>query len=159
MNIPETQYSYTRESRKVVFDYCSGFSPGDFVKQVDHFGRGGSIRNLHVHTANIYIFWLVNFAQNVSEPYFDPNDVNTPHQVDMIFQQVDHHVWQFLKKFDSQWDTTLSNKVPGRDLVKQASPLLLFTHAITHEFHHKGQIMTMGRILGYEPPDSDVLRF
>jgi len=33
------------------------------------------------------------------------------------------------------------------------------THVMTHEFHHKGQIMTMGRMLGYTPPDADVIRF
>lgn len=33
------------------------------------------------------------------------------------------------------------------------------THVMTHEFHHKGKIMTMGRMLGYTPPDADVIRF
>jgi uncharacterized damage-inducible protein DinB len=26
----------------------------------------------------------------------------------------------------------------------------------THEFHHKGQIVLMARVLGYFPPDTDV---
>ncbi|RZL05047.1 MAG: hypothetical protein EOO89_27250 [Pedobacter sp.] len=35
----------------------------------------------------------------------------------------------------------------------------IFTHVITHEFHHKGQSMTMSRLLGHTPPDTDILRF
>jgi len=40
-----------------------------------------------------------------------------------------------------------------------ATPLQLFTHVLTHEFHHKGQIMTMCRILGYTPVETDVSLF
>ena len=39
-----------------------------------------------------------------------------------------------------------------------ASPLKLFTHVITHEFHHKGQILSLSRHLGYVPVDTDVIR-
>jgi uncharacterized damage-inducible protein DinB len=35
----------------------------------------------------------------------------------------------------------------------------VFSHVITHEFHHKGQSMTMSRMLGHLPPDTDVMRF
>ena len=38
------------------------------------------------------------------------------------------------------------------------SPLKFFTHVITHECHHKGQILSLGRSLGYIPVDTDVLR-
>jgi uncharacterized damage-inducible protein DinB len=34
----------------------------------------------------------------------------------------------------------------------------LFTHTITHEFHHKGQILTLSRQLGYTPVDTDIMR-
>jgi uncharacterized damage-inducible protein DinB len=37
-----------------------------------------------------------------------------------------------------------------------ATPLQLFTHVMTHEFHHKGQLLSMFRILGHVPPDTDV---
>lgn len=37
------------------------------------------------------------------------------------------------------------------------TPRKLFMHTVTHEYHHKGQIMAMDRQLGYEPPNTDVL--
>ncbi|WP_372850566.1 DinB family protein [Pedobacter sp.] len=30
---------------------------------------------------------------------------------------------------------------------------------MTYEFHHKGQVMTMARLLGNTSPDTDVMRF
>ncbi|MFP3360862.1 DinB family protein, partial [Planococcus sp. SIMBA_143] len=33
----------------------------------------------------------------------------------------------------------------------------LYTHTATHEFHHKGQIVKIGRKLGYIPPDTDLI--
>lgn len=37
-------------------------------------------------------------------------------------------------------------------------PLKLFTHVITHEYHHKGQILSLSRHLGYIPADTDIIR-
>ncbi|MCB0535444.1 MAG: hypothetical protein KDD14_24780 [Saprospiraceae bacterium] len=39
-----------------------------------------------------------------------------------------------------------------------APPLRLFTHIVTHEFHHKGQILSLSRHLGYTPVDTDIMR-
>ncbi|MFD1258691.1 DinB family protein [Mucilaginibacter terrae] len=37
--------------------------------------------------------------------------------------------------------------------------LQIFTHTITNEFHHKGQILIIFRLLGQTPPGSDMIRF
>ncbi|WP_244950894.1 DinB family protein [Pedobacter suwonensis] len=42
--------------------------------------------------------------------------------------------------------------------ILMVNPLQLFTHVITHEFHHKGQIMSLSRHLGYTPVDADIIR-
>jgi uncharacterized damage-inducible protein DinB len=36
-------------------------------------------------------------------------------------------------------------------------PRWLFTQAVTHEFHHKGQIVTIARQLGYQPVETDLV--
>ncbi|MCB0640529.1 MAG: ATP-binding cassette domain-containing protein, partial [Phaeodactylibacter sp.] len=41
---------------------------------------------------------------------------------------------------------------------QETEALKLFTHVITHEFHHKGQVLSFSRHLGYTPVDTDVLR-
>jgi uncharacterized damage-inducible protein DinB len=39
------------------------------------------------------------------------------------------------------------------------TPALILHHVLTHAFHHKGQIVSMCRILGYPAPDTDLNRF
>ena len=159
MSLPVAQYEMVKSSRKVVLDFCKSFTDSDYIKAVPDFGRGGSIRNLHVHTANAYIFWLVNFAQNRSEAYYDPAQITQLSQVNDAFLHVDEYVKEYLSIFHDKWHDPLSGQAPGTGKNVVTTPLTLFTHMITHEFHHKGQIMTMGRILGYLPPDTDILRF
>jgi uncharacterized damage-inducible protein DinB len=43
-------------------------------------------------------------------------------------------------------------------IMEGATPLQIFTQPFTHEFHHKGQLVLMCRLLGYIPPDTDVRR-
>ncbi|MCB0624495.1 MAG: hypothetical protein KDC43_11415, partial [Saprospiraceae bacterium] len=40
----------------------------------------------------------------------------------------------------------------------EAEAFRLFTHVVTHEFHHKGQILSLTRHLGFVPVDTDVMR-
>lgn len=56
------QYEFLKESRAVLFEYCKTISPEDFVNQNNSFGRGGSMRNLLVHVANTYEYWIANVA-------------------------------------------------------------------------------------------------
>jgi uncharacterized damage-inducible protein DinB len=39
------------------------------------------------------------------------------------------------------------------------TPVLILHHVLTHAFHHKGQIVSMCRILGYPAPDTDLNQF
>ena len=68
--------------------------------------------------------------------------------------------------FEAQYELVRSSRavllsfcrsLDASDLLK-ANPFKLFTHVITHEFHHQGQILPMSRQLGYIPVDTDVMR-
>lgn len=37
------------------------------------------------------------------------------------------------------------------------TPRQLLIHSITHEFHHKGQIVAMLRLLNHTPENTDIL--
>ena len=54
---------------------------------------------------------------------------------------------------EEQLNTTLAKHpvVWGSELW---SPAFILRHVITHAFHHKGQVVTMLRILGYPAPDT-----
>ncbi|MEO2202910.1 DinB family protein [Paenibacillus pabuli] len=40
----------------------------------------------------------------------------------------------------------------------ELTELWLFTHTITHEFHHQGKIVKIGRYLGYIPPKMNLAK-
>lgn len=153
------QYAMVKSSRTAVFAYCKTFSPAAYLQPVDQFGHAGSVRNLQVHIANVYIHWMENLAQNGSLAYFDPVVMGGVDDVAECFEKVDEIVWRFIQRFNKRLDQPVAEITPGPGIKLTPTPLEIFTHVITHEFHHKGQIMTMGRILGYLPPDTDIIRF
>ena len=136
-----------------MFEYCKTISPTDFVNQNTSFGRGGSVRNLLVHIVNTYQFWIAETAlkQNVDYPkYEDVPDINS---IIELFNEVDAFMETFIASID---DRTIAFELNGKK--DTATALKLFTHVITHEFHHKGQILSISRHLGYIPVDTDVMR-
>ena len=74
------------------------------------------------------------------------------------FNEVNILVDKFLNFFSDR-NTPVEGEIFWLKRNQTETPLSLFTHVTTHEFHHKGQIMTMSRLLGYTPPDADVIRF
>ncbi|HZQ68774.1 MAG TPA: DinB family protein [Terriglobales bacterium] len=56
---------------------------------------------------------------------------------------------------EAQLNTTLSQRPVdwGGEL---RSPAFILLHVITHAFHHKGQIVSMLRIVGHPAPDTDL---
>lgn len=65
----------------------------------------------------------------------------------------------FLKHSLKQLDVLIQTPIPWREATEVISmtPRKLICHTITHEYHHKGQIVSMARLMGYEPPNTDIL--
>lgn len=150
----ETQYELVKGSRIVLLEYCRTISADNFIKENTSFGRGGSIRNLLVHNVNTYQFWIGNVALKKSIVYTPYESCNNIEQVTEIYNSVDIFFREFISEtdFDSEIEFTI-NGSKG-----YATPFKLFSHVITHEFHHKGQILSLSRHLGYKPIDTDIMR-
>ena len=56
---------------------------------------------------------------------------------------------------EEQLNTTLAAR-PRDWSGELRSPAFILLHVITHAFHHKGQVVAMLRILGYQAPDTDL---
>lgn len=150
------QYKLVVEARAVVFNLCDSISPNDYVKTVDHFGQG-SIRSTQSHIINAYIHWIANFALNKSITYLKTDSVDSVAEMREKYAKVNAWIAEFIGTFAEMPNKTLTNTLGSRGQVS-STPLTLFTHMITHEFHHKGQLVSMARILGYKPPDTDIIR-
>lgn len=151
----QLQYDYVKSSRRVLLDYCRILSDSDFIKETSSFGRG-SVRNLLVHIGNTYQFWIGKHSLKKDQQFTEYNSINTAREIEILFLSINSLVEEFLDIFSDDPNTELQIDMIDKQII--ASPLKLFTHVITHEFHHKGQILSLTRHLGYLPVDTDVIR-
>lgn len=152
------QYALVQSARAALLDYCATLASTDFTAPVPAFNNS-SLRDLLVHVANAYRHWLGVVAQGQPRSYFDPAATPDVEAVRQLFQEVDDLVISYGTQVGDQWQTAKSFPVPSRSEPLTLTPLALFTHVVTHEFHHKGQLLSMSRQLGYAPVDTDVIRF
>ncbi len=150
------QYDMVRHSRDVLLLYCDTVSPADFLVENSSFGRE-SMRNLLVHIGNTYEFWLGNQGlQKKDIPFTAYGAVSNVGECRAFFRRIDALMTEFITFFAKNYLDYIHVELNGAST--KATPLKLFTHTITHEFHHKGQILSLSRHLGYTPVDTDILR-
>ncbi|WP_175632982.1 DinB family protein [Pedobacter ghigonis] len=141
------QYDFVLSSRNTLLTYIGTISEQDFLTENSSFGRG-SIRNLLVHICQTYSAWIGERALGIEQDFLS--------NCQSYFKQVDEYIGLFIEKFKGNEQQEIELKRNGETLI--VNPLKLFTHVITHEFHHKGQIMSLSRHLGYTPVDADIIR-
>jgi uncharacterized damage-inducible protein DinB len=130
---------------------------GDFLVPLPTY-NDKNIRYMLVHIANTYIAWINNFVLKGDREFFSEDENSSIDQLRAIFDEVDH----IMNRFSLKFSNNLVQPVKGYkwvDTYIETDSYSIFTHVITHEFHYKGQSMTMGRLLGHTPPDTDILRF
>lgn len=149
------QYTFIQDSRAVLFNYCRTISPEDLLRENSSFGRGGSIRNLLVHIANTYQYWilLVALQQRFTRLEFD--GFKNTDDIERLFGHVDETMERFIDS-NEDWNRVIGYEANG--MKKTSTAFRLFSHVVTHEFHHKGQILSISRGWGYVPVDTDILR-
>ena len=152
----QQQYQLVLSARGALFDYCHTIAAADLLKPVPAFNNASIISQL-VHAANTYLFWLACTAMKQQRPFFISEEIQDMDGVRDVYKEVDLLMAEFLEHFSGSLDETRPLLRPdGRPLTR--SPFELFTHVTTHEFHHKGQVVSMSRQMGYTPVDTDVIR-
>lgn len=152
----QEQYNAVKDTRAVLLNFCATLSAEDFVKENHSFGRGGSVRNLLVHIANVYESWIGNETLKKNIVFTSFESKQAVEEVKQLFEETDKLMDTFLELFKQDNPPPVMYESGGKP--GSASLLKLFTHVITHEFHHKGQILSISRQMGYTPVDTDVIR-
>jgi uncharacterized damage-inducible protein DinB len=156
-NLLQFQYKLVRESREVVFVYLESEVKEDFLVPLPAFSDK-NIRYMLVHIANTYLAWINNFVLKGDRKFYSEYKTLSIDHLRAIFDEVDH----IMNGFCLEYSENPLQQVKGFKWVDkyiETDSYSIFTHVITHEFHHKGQLMTMSRLLGHTPPDTDILRF
>lgn len=148
------QYELVQSSRKVVLDFCESFREEDYTQGLTFDSK--SICNLHVHTANTYQGWIMTIARKLQAERYQDSDYQSVQSVKKLFQQIDDMVLNFIQDSSGIWLKGIEADIKDKKYsLKHAQ---IFTHVITHEFHHKGQTLMLARQMGYAPPDTDIIR-
>ncbi len=155
-NYCREQYEFIRGSRGVLLDYCKSISPVDLQNQNSSFGRGGSMKNLLIHIANTYQFWIGKIGLNKDIVFTNYELDYTIDQIIDLYVTIDKLVDEFIQLIEDSDAQEINYELDGTN--SRVKPFKLFSHVITHEFHHKGQILSISRHLGYIPVDTDIMR-
>jgi uncharacterized damage-inducible protein DinB len=154
-DILRQQYDLVKDMRSVLLNWCAAMEPDHFVTPVPGF-QDKSMRDLLVHITHAYTFWIGHFALQKKYPYVREKELPSVASVAALYHDVDTMMNNFLNRYQHNTAERVVDEV--RKKSSTLSALQLFTHAVTHEFHHKGQILTMGRYHGYTPVDTDIIR-
>jgi len=149
-------YGWVKNTRKGLLDYCTELSPAAFVQEDSAVGHG-SMRSLLLHTADCYGHWLEGFALGKERASLVAADYPNVAAIRRAFAQADEHMDRFLARFENALDGPVSGRVRWSPEPLVVTARWLFTHTVTHEFHHKGQVVSLGRRLGYPPPETDLI--
>lgn len=151
------QYQLVLSSRNVVMQYCHKLDDKLFVRLSSFNDK--SISDLLVHITHVYTFWLGQFALKREVMFAEPEKINSFSKLQHLYDNVNSLMEEFLKFTEQTSEREFSGEAGTPPQRITRSPFEIFTHVITHEFHHKGQILIMGRQLGHVPPDTDIIRF
>ncbi|HWD89313.1 MAG TPA: DinB family protein [Mucilaginibacter sp.] len=157
LQLISAQYEEIKGARGALLNYCETMKPEELYQPISAFNNS-SIADLLVHNVNTYISWINNFGLDRSDSFYKTEDIKSLDEVRALFEKVNIFMAEFLEKYQSNFEEPFTAMIKHRGFSMTLSPLQLYTHVITHEFHHKGQMLTMSRILGYIPVDTDAIR-
>lgn len=150
-------YRLVQGSRERVFGWAQSLPPEVYTTERADFAYG-SLRNIQAHVADCYLGWVGKDGLGLSVPEVEAAQFPDVHAMRRRYAEVDGVVERALDEFD-HLDIPLN--IPFRQgSTLEVTRRWLLLHPFTHEFHHKGQLLALGRVLGhpYPPgPDTDLL--
>jgi len=149
------QYGYVKESRQILQEFCMKLSAEDFIRPSSTLNNK-SVRDLFVHTANTYQFWIGKYGLQQDMTYTESQEIPDCSALRSLFGLIDRMMEAFLLRMENPAFAAVEIKIG--QATQRTEPLRLFSHVITHEYHHKGQILSISRIMGYTPVDTDIMR-
>jgi uncharacterized damage-inducible protein DinB len=145
-------YDWVKRTREDVFKYTESL-PNDVYLAENPTLPYGSIRDLHAHVAYGYLWWVGRYGLGLPpfQQELEIRDLTDVAAMRTKFMQVDAVLEQAFETFD-QLDEPWEVIRPGRDQFFVTKRWLI-VRPITHEFHHQGQLLALGRVLGHPLPE------
>lgn len=156
----KTEYEWVKQTRLILLEQCKELSENEFSKELG-FGFQ-SIRDSLVHIAGCYHAWLGSFLlSKTTSPLLTKEAISAMNieDIENYFLQADEYVEAVYNTFNGRFDVPIEKELSWKadNGAVRKTPHQLLIHSITHEYHHKGQIVAMLRLLGYIPKNTDIL--
>ena len=149
-------HEWTHECLDLVFDHAAKLPEPLFTKEIDGFGIA-SVRNLLTHILYCEEGWVLAL-QALPFTEWKYADYPTVASLREAKKKVFAATLRYLDGLsEAQLNTTLAPRPKGWTKPLR-SPAFILHHILTHAFHHKGQVVTMFRMLGHPAPDTDLQR-
>lgn len=146
-------YHYDRRER--LYDFLATLTPAEFTREL-HVGWG-SIRNTLVHCLEAETFWVQYALLKQGRPDFDFAQYPDIAGVRQLAAQVRERTQACVAGLDQDGLNATASITYSSGTVVEFTVAKLFVHVITHDTHHRGQVVALARQLGYEPPELDLM--
>ncbi len=151
----QQQYTWTQYVRETLLSFVETAVGDDLNTPMTAYDNK-TICDLLWHSADCYFAWIVRFAGVRTDNILKAEACSTLPQLRRLYGQVDEIIAAFLKKFGDNPDESIKGRPDPDGPQVTATPRQIFMHVVSHEFHHKGQIVLMCRLMGHIPPETDL---
>jgi uncharacterized damage-inducible protein DinB len=141
------------ECLDLILEHASRIPPGLLVKELPGFGHP-TIPGQISHVLATEASW-VHALQLLPFQPFNPKSLD---DLRWVKKDVMSATLAYLDSLDERRLNAELDRYTERWVGPRRSPAFILLHVITHAFHHKGQIASMLRLLGYPAPDTDMQR-
>lgn len=151
-------YRWTRGSRERVFAWAESLPPNLYTQEHPDFAYG-SLRNIQAHILVCYRVWVGDCGLKLQnwQPRLAAATIPDVQAMRTAFAEVDRILEVAFDEF-GELDAPLD--IQHRDKPLTVTQRWLIMHPLTHEFHHKGQLLALGRVWGHPypaGPDTDLV--
>jgi len=153
--------AWTARSRGILLGFLTTLKPEDYTNEIGGLGWG-SIRGTLIHTAECYDFWFAGVLGAREFEGWRVEDYSDLPTLRARWDEVMAGNLAFLHDMGDEWLNTERvwrrrwNRDDLGEEIGRFTPCWVALHTITHEFHHKGQIVFAAHHLGYSPPETDL---
>jgi uncharacterized damage-inducible protein DinB len=147
-------HGWTHERLNMVLEHVGTLTADEFARELPGFGYP-SIREQLMHTLGAEERWVLRL-QDLPIRQWSAAEFPTAAPLRGAKERVMRATEAYLDHLpDSALNVPLAER-PKQWIGELRSPAFILYHAMTHAFHHKGQIVAMCRLLGHPAPDTDL---
>lgn len=150
-------YAYNRWANRRLLDAASRLSPEAFTRDLG--SSFPSVRDTLAHIVAAEWVWLERWRGRSPTGPPEAWDLSTPDAIRGAWEEVERDRQAFLAGLD---DAAPKREIAYRTTSGQPfeQPLgQMLRHVVNHSSYHRGQVVTMLRQLGAEPPPTDLILF